>query len=104
MRTISVRLDDRTDAALRAFCDQHGLSQADALKVAIEHLAERHKPSPAELAGQLGLIGAFRSGAGDLAADHSRRLKRKLRVQLQIDAPGQRPASGSTTRRGAESA
>ena len=83
MRTISFRLDDRTDALLRAHCERHGLSQTDALKAAIEQLAGKDKPTPAWLAAQLGLIGGFRSGEGDLGADHSRRLKQRLRARLQ---------------------
>ena len=86
MRTISIRLDDRTDALFRAFCERLGLSQTDALKVAIEHVVEQHRPSPAELAGQLGLIGGFRSGVGDLAINHSQHLKQRLRAKLQRDS------------------
>jgi hypothetical protein len=86
MRTISIRLDDRTDALFRTFCARLGLSQSDALKAAIEHLAEQHRPSPAELAGQLGLIGSFRSAEGDLAANHSQRVKQRLRAKLQRDS------------------
>ena len=86
MRTISIRLDDRTDALFRAFCERLGLSQTDALKAAIEHVVEQHRPSPAELAGQFGLIGGFRSGVGDLAIKHSQHLKQRLRAKLQRDS------------------
>ena len=79
MRTISIRLDDRTDALFRAFCERHGVSQTNALKAAIEQLSEQHKASPAELAAQIGLIGGFRSGEGDLGAKHSERAKQRLR-------------------------
>ena len=92
MRTISIRLDDRTDALFRAFCERHGISQTDALKAAIEQMAEQHRPSPAEIAAQLGLIGGFRSGDGDLAASHSQRLKQRLRAKLDRDTPAQPPA------------
>ena len=102
MRTISIRLDDRTDALFREFCERLGLSQTDALKAAIEHLAEQTQPSPAELAGQLGLIGAFRSGEADLAANHSQRVKQRLRAKLQSDSLGQplaRASAGPTRRK-----
>jgi len=86
MRTISIRLDDSTDAVFRAFCERHGLSQTNAIKAAIAQLAEQRKPSPAELAAQLGLIGAFRSGDGNRAADHSRQIKQRLRAKQQRDS------------------
>lgn len=88
MRTISVRLDDRTDALFRLFCERLGVSQTDALKAAIEHLAEQQRPSPAELAARLGLIGSFRSGQCDRAAEHAREVKRRLRARLASDSAG----------------
>ncbi|MFT3816505.1 MAG: hypothetical protein QM750_02570 [Rubrivivax sp.] len=86
MRTISIRLDDDTDAALRAFCLRHGVSQTDAVKSAIGKLAAAPRPTPAELAQRHGLIGGFRSGDGDLAAAHSQRLKQRLRASAERDA------------------
>jgi len=94
MRTISIRLDDHTDAVFRAFCERHGLSQTNALKAAIEQLAERHKPSPAELAAQMGLIGSFRSGVGDLAVNHSQQVKQRLRAKLRRNTLATPPAPG----------
>jgi hypothetical protein len=85
MRTISLRLDDRTDAILTAYCERHGLTQTAALKAAIDHLAGARRPTPAELAGELGLIGASRSAEGDLGARHSARLKERLRAKLERD-------------------
>ena len=102
MRTISIRLDDHTDAVFRAFCERHGLSQTNAIKAAIEQLAEQHKPSPAQLASQLGLIGGFRSGERDLAANHSQRVKQRLRAKLQRDslaAPSPKRGSGPARRK-----
>ncbi|GAB1390410.1 MAG: hypothetical protein AMXMBFR78_06440 [Rubrivivax sp.] len=90
MRTISIRLDDRTDALFRLSCERLGLSQTDALKAAIEHLAERQRPTPAELAAQLGLIGSFRSGHSDRAVEHSREVKQRLRAKLASDGAGRR--------------
>jgi hypothetical protein len=101
MRTISIRLDDRTDALFRAFCEQHGLTQTNALKAAIEQLSALHKASPAELAAQVGLIGAFRSGEGDVAGDHSQRLRQRLRAKLLREtraAPPVHGAAGATRR------
>jgi hypothetical protein len=92
MRTISIRLDDHTDALFRAFCERHGVSQTNALKAAIQQLAEQHRPSPAKLAAQMGLIGGFRSGEGDLAANHSQALKQRLRAKLQRDSQAAPPA------------
>ena len=80
MRTISIRLDEQTDAALQAFCRAHGVSQTNAVKNAIARLADDARPTPAELALRHGLIGGFRSGDGDLAAQHSQRLKDQLRA------------------------
>ena len=99
MRTISLRLDDRTDAALTAYCTQHRLTQTDAVKAAIAHLVEAQRPTPAELAARFGLIGGFRSGVGDLGQNHSQHLKQRLRTKLNKDsvaapAPRRRTASG----------
>ena len=79
MRTISVRLDEHTDALLRAVCEQQGISQTAALKAAIELFAQQERPTPAALARELGLIGAFDSGNRHLGRDHSLHLKAKLR-------------------------
>ena len=86
MRTISIRLDDHTDAVLTAYCERHGLTQTGALKAAIEHLAEARRPTPAELAVQFGLVGGFRSGDGSLAQNHSRHLKERLRAKRESDS------------------
>ncbi len=89
MRTISIRLDDHTDGVLTAYCARHDLTQTAALKAAIAHLADASRPSPAELAAQLGLIGSFCSATGDLAANHSQRVKDKLRAKRAAES---RPA------------
>ena len=86
MRTISIRLDDHTDGVLTAYCARHDLTQTAALKAAIEHLADASRPSPAELAAQLGLIGAFSSATADLAANHSQRVKEKLRAKRAAES------------------
>ena len=86
MRTISIRLDDHTDLALTAYRKRHGLTQTGALKAAIEHLAQTHRATPAELAAQFGLIGGFSSAQGDLAQNHSQRVKERLREKLARDS------------------
>lgn len=92
MRIVSIRLDDHTDALLRAFCEQHGVSEGNALKAAIEQLAKSYRPSPAELAAQLGLIGGFKSGSG---ANHSQAVKDRLRAKLLRESLAS-PAAAST--------
>lgn len=77
MRTLSVRLDDQTDALLRAFCTRTGQTQSDAVKAGIAALAAQSE-SPAKLAADLGLVGCFDSGIGDLGRNHSQRLREKL--------------------------
>jgi hypothetical protein len=82
MRTISFRLDERTDALLSAFCERHGVSQTEALKTAISQLTLGQRRKPADLARDIGLIGAFRSAEGDLGEQHSAHLKQRLRAKL----------------------
>lgn len=89
MRTISLRLDDATDAALVAYCQRHGLTQTRALKDAIGHLVEAEqqpRPTPAALAEQMGLIGAFHSAEGDLGEQHAQHLKARLRARHARDS------------------
>ena len=102
MRTISVRLDDDTDAALVSYCQRHGVTQTDAVKIAVGQLAEQGRISPAELAAELGLIGGFRSAAGDLATNHSQRIKESLRAKRRRDSipvPQAEAAAARATRR-----
>lgn len=100
MRTISVRLDDLTDAALAEYCRRRGLTQTDAVKSAIEQLAGQHRASPAELAAELGLIGGFGSTEGDLATSHALRIRERLsakRARESLPLP-QAKAKTATTR------
>jgi hypothetical protein len=92
MRTVSIRLDDHTDAVLTEHCQRNGLTQTDAIKSAIEHLASQRKATPAELAAELGLIGGFRSAEGDLAQNHSQRVKERLRAKRAAESMPSTPA------------
>jgi hypothetical protein len=94
MRTVSIRLDDHTDAILTAHCRRNGLTQTDAIKTAIEQLAGKNKPTPAELAAELGLVGGFRSREGDLATNHSQRVKDGLRAK-RLRESASVPVSGA---------
>lgn len=101
MRTISVRLDDHTDAVLTEHCQRHGLTQTGAIKEAIEQLAGLQRPTPAELAAELGLIGGFRSAEGDLAQNHAQRVKERLRAKRARESmpPPAAPTAASKPRR-----
>jgi Arc/MetJ-type ribon-helix-helix transcriptional regulator len=85
MRTISVRLDDGSEARLDGLCQALGLSQTEVVKAGLE-LLQRQSASPAALAESLGLISSFSSGGPDGAItsrgrDHSAQLRRKLSRQ-----------------------
>lgn len=86
MRSISLRLDDDTDSMLTAHCRSQGLTQTDAIKIAIQQLAGQHRATPAEIAAELGLIGGFSSAAGDLSRNHAQRVKETLGARLDRDA------------------
>ncbi len=89
MRTVSLRLDDATDARLRQICAHTRQSQTEAIKAAIKAFPDREGPTPAESAAELGLIGAFDSGVGDLGRNHARHLRAKLAAKHALD-----PAAG----------
>jgi hypothetical protein len=85
MRTISVRLDDGSEARLDSLCKALGLSQTEVVKAGLE-LLQRQSASPAALAERLGLIGSFSSGgpgsaSTNLGRDHSAQLRQKLSQQ-----------------------
>jgi Arc/MetJ-type ribon-helix-helix transcriptional regulator len=85
MRTISVRLDDVSEARLNSLCQALGLSQTEVVKAGL-HLLQQHSTSPAALAEGLGLIGSFSSAAQDNSTtsrgrDHSALLRQKLSRQ-----------------------
>ena len=85
MRTISVRLDDGSEARLDSLCQTLGLSQTEVVKAGLD-LLQQHTSSPAALAEGLGLIGSFSSAAQEGATssrgrDHSALLRQKLSRQ-----------------------
>jgi Arc/MetJ-type ribon-helix-helix transcriptional regulator len=87
MRTISVRLDDGSEARLDSLCQSLGLSQTEVVKAGLESL-QRQSASPAALAERLGLIGGFSSaapgsGTTSRGRDHSALLRQKLSRQHQ---------------------
>lgn len=78
MRTISLRLDAATDAMLRSLCDRLNSTQTEVVRRALVLLAANEAPTPAAVAAELALVGAFASGDADRAGQHSQRLKQKL--------------------------
>ena len=81
MRTISVRLDDSSEARLERLYQTLGLSQTDVVKAGLD-LLQQHSTSPAALAEGLGLIGSFSSAAQEggttgRGRDHSALLREK---------------------------
>ncbi len=87
MRTISVCLDDSSEARLQSLCQSLGLSQTEDIKAGLE-LLQRQTASSAALANRLGLIGSFSSAPPGAATtsggrDHSSLLRQKLRGQLR---------------------
>ncbi len=94
MRTISVRLDDSSEAKLDNLCQALGLSQSDVVKAGLD-LLQNQFASPAALAERLGLVGGFASGGEQEttshARDHSGRLRDKLRRQHGDQRQGEIP-------------
>lgn len=64
MRTISVRLDDGSEARLDSLCQALGLSQSKVVKVGLA-LLQQQSTSPAALAERFGLVDSFSSNAPD---------------------------------------
>jgi len=80
MKMLSVRLDDAEAAALKALCEQTGLTQSQLIKRFIAEMTRGKTAArpPAELARELDLIGSF-DGPRDLAAKSRRYLRRAQR-------------------------
>lgn len=79
---LSVRLDDAEFAALSRLSAQLGETRSQVVKRGIAELAKQRdgKPTPYELARQLGMIGSFK-GHPDLSENVSARVRRKLRAE-----------------------
>ena len=85
MRTISVRLDDGSEARLNNLCQTLGLSQSVVVKTALA-LLQQQSTSPAALAESFGLVGSFssntpESGSTSRGRDHAALLRQKLSHQ-----------------------
>lgn len=85
MRTISVRLDDGSEARLNNLCQNLGLSQSEVVKAGIA-LLQQQSTSPAALAERLGLVASFSSatahnGTTSRGMEHAALLRQKLRQQ-----------------------
>jgi hypothetical protein len=77
MRTISIRLDEQTDALLQMYCGLTGMSQTEVISAGIARMTTE-TPSSVALAEQLGLIGCFDGASGDLGRNHAQRVREKL--------------------------
>ena len=85
MRTISVRLDDGSEARLNNLCQNLGLSQSEVVKAGLA-LLQQQSTSPAALAESFGLVGSFssstpESGTTSRGRDHAALLRQKLSHQ-----------------------
>jgi Arc/MetJ-type ribon-helix-helix transcriptional regulator len=85
MRTISVRLDDVSEARLDNLCQALGLSQSEVVKAGLA-LLQQQSTSPAALAERFGLVGSFSSNTPDSGTtsrgrDHAALLRQKLSHQ-----------------------
>ena len=90
MRTISVRLDDTSEARLDQLCRALGLTQTEVVKAGLD-LLQSQTLTPAQLADRLGLVGCYASAPGgevsSIGRDHSARLRQKLQQQRKGQAP-----------------
>ena len=94
MKMLSVRLDDEEAAALKALCDETGLSRSQAVKRGLSALAgsTRRGKTPGVLAEELGIVGCF-SGPRDLSARVGHYVKKSLRAKsARLHRPSGRPA------------
>ncbi len=79
--TLSVRLDEATEEQLRRLLAQKGGSLSDFVRAAIAEKLEREatKPTPYELGKHL--FGRYKSGKGDLALNHKKYFREKMRAK-----------------------
>jgi Arc/MetJ-type ribon-helix-helix transcriptional regulator len=79
--TVSVRLDEDTEAKLRRLLEDKGGTLSAFVRAAIEEKLEReaNKPTPYEAGKHL--FGRYGSGIGDLAENHKKYFKEKMRAK-----------------------
>ncbi len=82
--TLTVRLDNQLQEQLESYCRKRRVTKTKLITGLLhEHLsaAAGNRKTPYQLARELGLIGAFASGKGDLAQNHRRYLREKIRAK-----------------------
>jgi Arc/MetJ-type ribon-helix-helix transcriptional regulator len=79
--TISVRLDEPTEARLRRLLEEQGGSVSAFVRAAILEKLEREGKKPTPYALGKHLFGQFKSGKGDLAENHSKYFKEAMRAK-----------------------
>jgi hypothetical protein len=79
--TVSVRFDEATEARLRRLLEEQGGSLSAFVRAAVLEKLEREgkKPTPYELGKHL--FGRDLSGPGDLALNHKKYFKEKMRAK-----------------------
>jgi len=79
--TITVRIDESTEAKLRRLARERGSSLSAFVRAAIAEKLEREtqKLIPYELGKHL--FGRYSSGLGDLASNHEKYLRERLRAK-----------------------
>jgi hypothetical protein len=79
--TVIVRLDEETEGKVRRLIEQRGGSLSAFVRAAIIEKLQREatKPTPCELGKHL--FGRYRSGLGDLALNHKKYFKEKMRAK-----------------------
>jgi hypothetical protein len=79
--TVTIRLDEATEAKLRRLAAAKGCSLSEFVRAAIAERIERegNKPTPYELGKHL--FGRDMSGPGDLALNHKKYYREKMRAK-----------------------
>lgn len=66
-----IQLEDEQFAALKRLSDEEGVSMAEVVRRAVDHLLTRSQPSAAERRDRaLQLVGKYSSGRADVAEHH----------------------------------
>ncbi len=79
-KTVVFRTDPELEARLKQRASEQDISVSEFIRKAVEAaLSAEHEPTPFEAARHL--MGKFGSGRDDLASDHSRILKERLRAK-----------------------